>query len=228
MAFSLFLLLVPNLVLSADRYNVAFSNDLERVRVKLCFDGQPARWLGRNASAGSYTDGIFFKGAVLSVSQRNTSVRLPTLPDDACISWQVDLQQAVAQKNYRLALLMGQDLVTSTDLWFWRGPSERDLLVDVKLPASMSISTPWTSIEDSTERRLFQPDNTPASWGSKTAVGTFDVQSIKVPGARIRLAAIGPLTNTQTARIRQWINATVLSVTSVHGRLPQTQPQVLV
>ena len=41
---------------------------------------------------------------------------------------------ALKNRDYHLIMQTGEDLVMSTNLWFWKGPKIRDIVVDVNLP----------------------------------------------------------------------------------------------
>jgi predicted metalloprotease with PDZ domain len=96
------------------------------------------------------------------------------------------------------------------------------------MPEGMSFSTPWALLESTKNYTAYRPDKTPAIWESKIAVGRFELQTIDVPGAQIRLAALGDLTDDQNEKFRIWIKESVLAVASVFDSFPQSQPQVLV
>jgi len=213
---------------AADILSASFSDDLEEVSVELCFDGQAPDRLYRNSQAGDWSDGIFLADRRLRISGRHGEARLPTLPENACIHWQVDIHAALKKSNYRLVLQRGNDLVMSADLWFWKASRTRDLIVNVSVPEGMSFSTPWALVESTGQLTTYRPDRTPAIWESRVAIGRFKLQTINVPGAQIRLAALGDLTDDQNEKFRLWIKESVLAVASVSGSFPQSQPQVLV
>ncbi len=222
------ILLYPLFATAGDVFTATFSDNLDQVHARLCFDGQAPTHLYRHKDADRFSSGIYHSGTKLKITGNGSSLRLPGLADNACISWQTNLKAALKKKNYRLILQTGDDLVMSTALWFWKGPKNRDLVVDIVLPEDMSISTPWIAIDKSHGKTRYRPDRTPAIWDSRVAVGHFEVDTIKLPGAQVRLAAIGSLSNQQREKIRLWIEETVTTVSSVNGRFPQPQPQVLV
>jgi len=228
LATTCLLLLGAQQVLAADILSAEFSDDLDTVSVSLCFDGPAPEHLYTNPQAGDWSEGIYFADAKLGLSGFQGDVRLPTLPENACIRWQTDIRAALNKGDYRLALKRGADLVMSADLWFWKGPRQRDLIVRVMLPEGMSFSTPWSLIESTDSYTSYRPDKTPATWDSRVAIGRFTLQIIDVPGARIRLAAVGDLSAAQKEKFRQWIKESVLAVASVFGSFPQPHPQVLV
>ena len=215
--------------MSADVFTADFSNDLRQVQAKLCFDGQPPTRLYRNKQAGAFVGGIYHNGKKLKAAVNGSRLPLPTLPGDACIEWRTDFEAALGEKDRRLVLDRNGDLVMSADLWFWRGPQSRAIVVDIKLPDGVSVSTPWAVVKDAPAgKNRFRPDATPPGWSSRFAVGHFEVTAMDIPGAQIRLAVIGGLSAARKEKITVWIKETVTAVTTVHGRFPQPQPQVLV
>jgi len=221
------LLLFPLCSQAGDVMTASFPGDLKNVSVSLCFDGPAPNRLYRHELAGRYSTPLFHEGNQLGVSGNGASLRLPALPDNACLNWQTDFTTALNRKDYRLIIKRDEDLVMNTKLWFWKGPKHRDLVVDVVLPAGMSFSTPWKELTRSGSVIRFQPDRTSADWESQVAVGRFELDIIKVPGAEIRLAAPGSLSTAQKIKMRRWIEQTIEPVTAVYGYFPQPHPQVL-
>ena len=213
---------------AADILSARFSDDLAKVDAELCLDGRAPDRLYRNSQSDDWSDGIYLADRKLRTSGRHGEIHLPDLPEDACIHWQVDFRTALKTSNYRVVSERGNDLVMSADVWFWKASRSRDLIVNVKVPDGMSFSTPWALIERSGQLTTYRPDSTPAIWESRLAIGRFKLQTIDVPGAQIRLAALGDLTDQQNEKFRLWIKESVLAVASVFGSFPQSQPQVLV
>jgi predicted metalloprotease with PDZ domain len=222
------LLLYPIYATAGDVLTAEFPASLAYVDVSLCFDGRAPGHLYRHKAAGKYSAGIFHDGNRLNTSGNGYSERLPSLPENACINWRTDFIPALKEKDYRLILQRGKDLEMSANLWFWKGPRSRDLLVEIKLPEGMSFSTPWLEIGKTDDKNRYRPDKTSSNWDSRIAIGHFEINYIEVPGARIRLAAIGDLSASQREKIDMWIEETVTTVSSVNGHFPQPQPQVLV
>jgi len=218
----------PLLCEAEDVLTASFPDDLNEVQVKLCFDGPAPLRLYRHKKAGTVSSGPFYEGRQLKVSNDGSVLGLPALPENACINWQTDFEAALERGDYRLIMQTGEDFVMSTNLWFWKGPKNRDIVVDVNLPRGISISTPWEEVKKTASKTRFRPDTTSADWESRVALGQFDINVINVPGASIRLAMPGNLSASQKLKIRQWIEQTVDPVISVYGYFPQPQPQVLV
>ncbi len=230
------LILLPCCLQGDDRYRVQFDDRLHAVEVEACFDGPAPGRLYRSKQAARFTQWVRSESRDISRYSDGSRLTLADLPDDACISWRVNLKRASGQKDYRLAQRMDGSIVTDGSLWFWRDDERRPILVEVVLPHGLSISTPWKEYEAPHESRrgntrgnlLFRPDPTPASWSSRIAIGHFRVQRIPVAGTGLRLAAIGRLTTGQHETISAWIKEAADAVASVYGRFPRQDPQILV
>lgn len=222
------LLLLPIHSSAGDVLTASFQENLAGVQVSLCFGGRAPSRLYLHKQAGGHSSSLFHNGALLEVSRRGSMLELPALPDNACLNWQTDFTSALNERDYRLILQRGDDLVMNPRLWFWKGPKNRDLLVEARLPAGVSISTPWKEVNRAGSNIWFRPDKTSSDWESRIALGKFEVDIIRVPGAEIRLAAPGDLSASQRTQIRAWIEQAINTVTSVYGYFPQAQPQVLV
>jgi predicted metalloprotease with PDZ domain len=225
-------ILLPCCLQGDDHYRVQFDDRLHAVEVEACFDGPVPGRLYRNKHAAKFTEWIRSGSRDIGRYSHGSKLTLPDLPDDACVSWRVNLKQATEQKDYRLALSLDDSIITDGNLWFWRDGERRPILVEVVLPHGVSISTPWKEQETHAgnrgENTVFRPDPTPASWSSRIAVGDFRIQRIPVAGTELRLATIGGLNARQHETISAWIKETADAVASVYSRFPRQAPQILV
>jgi len=225
-----------------DRYHVTFAESLDQVTVNACFDGSPPSQLFRGDKAGQHVLWIrSAQGDDLDIKSRYGTLRLPDLPDNACIGWRVDLKSAVSAGDYRLAYRSGNSLLTNADLWFWRDGDKRPITVVADLPPGMNISTPWTQLTaDSVVPAKFRPDSTPASWSARIAIGKFPIQTLgpanesgvvtgdEANGPTVAMAAIGDLSPRQRQKFTTWMQQTASSLGSVYGRFPRDRVQVLI
>lgn len=211
-----------------DHYRVQFDARLDAVTVEACFEGPSPKRLYRNSRSHRHTNWIRFNGEGIRARSRSTRLDLPELPDDACISWQVDLADALAERDYRMALRLGDSIVTDGNLWFWRDGTKRPLSVEVSVPEGFSISVPWKGLSGPGDKLLFRPDPTPVWWSSRIAVGRFPLQRIAIGGTELRIAAIGDLDGGQRRELASWIGQNADSVSAVYGQFPRRQPQILI
>jgi len=228
---SLFLLLpffYSGTACTDDVFTADFADDLSHVRASLCFDGPPPGRLYRNKNAAAFSSDIYHLGKPLGVSKSGSSIRLPNLPDDACINWQTDLDAALENRSRRIIFKRGQDLLMSADLWFWKGSRHRALQVEVLLPDGVSFATPWPVVETGSGDRYYRPDKTQAGWSSTIAIGYFEIETISVAGSQINMAVVGQVTDQQNRKFRNWIGETASAVGTVVDGFPQPQAQVLI
>lgn len=215
-------------VYAADVLTAEFPRDLSNVQVSLCFDGEASERIYRSSQARKWSNGIYFNQQQLQTREDDGTVRLPALPDNSCVSWQVDLNAALRYSDRRAMTKVDGALIMNADVWFWRGSRGRDLIVQLKLPDGFSFSTPWKEIGREGSLTLYQPDDTPPRWETKLAIGEFNIQTIGIPGAQLRMATPGNITVAEEQKFATWIRESALSVSQVISQFPQSQPQVLV
>ena len=179
---------------AADVLTAEFPQDLSSVRVSLCFDGEASDRIYRSSQARQWSNGIYFNQQQLQTREDDGSVRLPALPENSCLKWQVDLNSALRHSDRRAMTQLDGALIMNADVWFWRGTRGRDLVVQLKLPEGFAFSTPWKEIGQKDNFTLYQPDDTPPRWESKLAIGEFNIQPIDIPGAQLRMATPGNIT----------------------------------
>lgn len=211
-----------------DRYQVDFSEDLSTVTVEACFDGRAPSRLYRDSQARAFTRWIRHDGEPLRTRRRYGGFSLPSLPEDSCIQWQINLAALVRGSDDRKAYNLNGDLLMDLDLWYWNAGRSRSTLVTVNLPENHDISVPWQKISSDGQQQQFRPDRTPASWGSRMAIGRFKVREVDVAGSTLRVAAIGNLSQQRENKLVTWMKETGESVTTVYGKFPQPSPQLLV
>ena len=210
-----------------DRYHVKFETDLGSVAVQACFEGKPPQSLYRHGESWRFTKYVRGMERLSSRAVRPGHLNLSGLSDNSCVEWKVDLNEALAQNNYRLALKLDSTFLSDADLWFWRDGERRRIRVEVELPSGMSISTPWKK-QTGRQEHVFRPQPTPASWSSRIAVGQFTLQNIDVTGAQLRLAVIGKVSDSQRRVFGRWMQETAECVALVEGSFPQPLAQILV
>lgn len=211
-----------------DHYLVRFDEDLAMVAVEACFDGSPPVRLYHHSEASRFVQSLSTPAGKLRLQRNSTSTRLPELKPDSCISWQLDLDQATAEPDSRLAMRIGEAIVSDGDLWFWRGSGARSVQIEVELPAGMRISVPWRQIGQSDGGTVFQAADTPASWTSRIAVGHFTRQTLNAGNAEIRVAILATAGAPEQEKLTRWIKQAVVAVAGVYGRFPLSSLQVLI
>ncbi len=211
-----------------DKYTVRFDHKLETVEVQACFEGKLPKRLYHNEKAVQFSGPVATPYGEFRLRQGSGSTPLPPIEPGSCLNWEVDLGRATDKEDFRLAMRVGDDLITDADLWFWRGSGDRKLQVEVGLPEGMNISVPWPEIGHREDLVVFEPEITPATWASRIAVGRFSLQTLQVADTQVRLAVTGSLAGAQQEKLQQWIHQAATAVGSIYGQFPQTSPQVLI
>lgn len=214
-------------VQAEDRYQVKFEPDLGSVIVEACFDGTPPPSLYRHGESWRFTEYVRGLDGLSSRAARPGHLNLSGLSVDSCMEWKVDLNEALAENNHRLALKLNGAILSDADLWFWRDRERRPIRVELELPPGMSVSTPWKE-QTGKEGMVFRPERTPASWSSRIAVGELNIQNVAVKGTHLRLAVVGQVSDSQLSVFGQWMQETAECVASVEGTFPQPMAQILV
>ena len=226
--FAFFILALPLLAYSDDRYTVHFDDSLETVTVEACFEGSAPATLYRNSQSEKFTAWVRTAGKIPDQDLNSGRLVLPQLPDNACVAWQVQLSKALAADDYRLALKLGPDVVFSGDLWFWRDGEGRSVTVEMQLPDGMSVSTPWKQLPGPPGTWMFRPDPTPWNWTSRIAIGKFEVWPILVGGTELRIAIPGNVGKQRQMKLRAWMQESAEAVSGVFGHFPRSSPQILI
>lgn len=220
-------MMIPACARAEDHYHVRFAEGLQSVTVQACFEGKAPARLYRYHNAKRYTRWVRWAGGTISSRDNSSRLKLPALPDNACIDWEVDLAEALDEGDYRLAMQRGDALLSNGALWFWRDNERRAIQVEVEMPAGWSFSAPWKSLSSEGSRQVYRVEATPASWTFRIAVGKFPLHTVAVQGGQLRLAMLGPLDPEQLVRFTEWIRTSANSVASVFGDFPRDEPQVL-
>jgi hypothetical protein len=227
MLLSGILLLAAMPASAQDVYRVQFDDDLSTVQVDACFDGKAPSSLRINPETSRYIRYARHGNRDLKPNLSRGRSYLPRLPEDACIEYAVDLKSALAGENFRLALDLGNQIVTETSLWFWAPRQRRQLIVEVTLPDGMNISTPWKPTGTSGNTYSFVAGLTPSSWTSRVAVGALSTMEKHIAGATFRVAVVGNFSKHQIDMCMTWLEESARSVSTVSGGFPQDNVQIL-
>lgn len=208
-----------------DHYTARFSEDLRLVEAQLCFDGPAPNRLYRHSGAAGYASPLSHQGEVIT-ARGDERLRLPPLPDDACLEWTFDLGKATDAGGYRSAFRVDDSVLSLTNLWFWKGPWQRPLIAQIELPEGFSFSSPWP--RDAENPAWYRPVRTPAGWYTRSAVGRLHTATIPLPGGAVELAILGDLDSSEVTKLTSWIKTTLDAVVPVFGYFPREHVQVVV
>ncbi len=215
-------------------YRVVTDERLEHLDVRACFEESvPRRLTARDERAPDLLRAARFETGQDSVElqPQGSSIALPRSGTPACVQYRVDLS-AIGGRQWRSAGWRARDaIVLDPELWLWSPDGAREgarWLLDFELPPGHDVSGPWTRIGGSQGRVTYEVRERMLGWDARMAIGRFSVESIELPGGRLRYALLPGEPGPDAAAIRRWVTAGARALVSTYGRLPVPDAQLLV
>lgn len=220
---------------SLHRYTITVDAAIREVDVRACFDGAPPRYLvaeSLDASAALLEARI--EGMRKRLEPNGAELDLRGVPDDGCVNYRASLmvQGGRHQRSSGAARRVGPDVVTDVGTWLWR-PSllaqDEEVELRFELPEGMSVSAPWKPQRDAHGRvQAYRLGHAPYDWPAAVAFGTFQQHEIAVGDARLRVAVLHGAPKVEWESIRQWLTRSAEAVSTLYGRLPVDEVQMIV
>ncbi len=211
-------------------YKVTVTPTLDRLDAEVCFGSwTPERLVSRLDESRHYLIDPTPSRGTLRVEKRRGQIRLYGAEAGDCISYGVDLADAVSDQAERMIMQTDDAVVMSSGVWLWRPrrlPDGVELIIEFDLPTDMRASVPWDPVEG--ERAVFRLARTPIEWRDLTAIGRLDLRDLDVGGASLRLAVLDAGARNDADDMDTWISEAAGAVSRLYGRFPLQQPQVLV
>jgi len=168
---------------------------------------------------------------VVALKPRGSSLVLPHSDVPACVRYHVDLP-TTGKRTWRADSWRTQGaIVLDPSLWFWYPDGThraQHWRIEFKLPPGYDVSAPWHRLGRHRNTVLYEwRDRRPES-DARMAIGRFRVESIKLPGGRLRYALLPARPAPDSAALRRWITSGARALLSAYGHLPVPDVQVLV
>lgn len=216
------------------RYTIRVDEELNTLHVEACFDGVPPRMLQTSSSeARRYLSEFRVVASGNRLYPDGRYVRLGRLDENACVRYRVDA--GAAAERYKdemgLATRVGDDLLVSPQLWFWRPRSmdaDTDIELVFELPKDINVSLPWHTVERDGSRVICHVGHTPYSWSAAVAFGDFDVKEISVDNMTLRVVMLDTDRTPDRDKMLRWLQAALENVKGAYGKLPSQSPQVVI
>lgn len=223
--------------LRVHRYEVAVDPALTQLNIDACFDGSvPAVLSAGSKNATHYLSDLQIIGnAEGEVRQEQSEVFTSSLPESACLRYRVLMQEPDTDERrhgYTSSFRrIGNDITAPVSLWLWRPEKladDTDIEITFRLPTGLSVSTPWQLVWRDSNTATYRVGHAPMRWSALAAFGSFDVQNLSVPGGRVRLAVLDAEPVADVEATRKWLRHAAGAVSSVSGRFPVPDAQMLV
>ncbi len=216
------------------RYEFTVSPELDTLEATVCIHGwAPSRLVSRLDEAGDYLGNVRPGKGNLRARATSRQIRLSNVSPGDCLHYTVDLAAAVAAQveTARIILHQEDNVLMSSGMWLWRParlPADADVVLRFDLPDGMQVSVPWQRVTGESSAPTFRLDHTPIEWRDLTAFGYFESRDVEVGGATLRMAVLDAAKPASTADMDRWIREAASAVSSLYGRFPLQQPQILV
>ena len=220
---------------AAAHYSVTTGEDLEYLDVRACFEvSMPRRLVARHELAADLLRDLRLESGDDSIrlQPRGSSVTLPRARTPSCVRYRVDLS-AVGGRGLRSGGTWRTEhlIVLDPALWLWYPElpaQEGGWRLDFRLPPGYDVSAPWQRIGQREYTVSYQLRERMAGWNARMAIGRFSVESIELPGGRLRYALLPGEPAPDAALVQRWISAGARALLSAYGRLPVPDVQLLV
>lgn len=216
------------------KYLVSVDEDLASLRVHACFAGQvPERLVAESLDASLALDHARREGATKTIEPNGTELRLPTLPDGACIDYRVNLTEFAGRHQHggNPTRRVGNDLITDIGLWFWRPETlsdDEDIEVTFALPTGIAVSAPWQRVVEDAAGSVYRVGHSAYEWPGTVAFGHFTERAVAVPGGQLLVAVLDGRPKVDEPQILNWLQGAAAAVARLYGRFPVASLQVVV
>lgn len=221
----------PREVASTWHYDVAATEQLDRLDVTLCFsDKLPRTLVADESGAASY---IRNPRAVTGDRPLTLDHEEETLDTTGatgkCLSYSVDLARMAEEVEERHMVRVAGVVATTPRLWLWR-PSrlirEAEVTLALKLPTGVQASVPWPVDRTPGRHRL---PYTAFTWASQVVLGKFDALHFTAAGSEFDVAVMKLPREISDAGIQRWLATAATTVASLYGgQFPVPHMQVIV
>ncbi len=208
-------------------YTFTVPESLAHIHARVCFEGPAPSELICGVRWGREYLRAARSGSGQALPVREQRVQLDGVGRDACIEYEVALQDVADTYGALYAERRGDALMSNLALWLWRPPawrSTREVTAAFELPEGMAVSVPWAQRADG----RYRLDETAFAYLAYAMFGRFDVERIRVPGAEVEVARLDGLSPELGASVRPWIETAARMVAQPLGRFPRERAQVIV
>ena len=214
-------------------YTIVVDSELTELRVTACFPGKlPSALSASDQRAASFLQPTRIGPRTeIDPIARESRISPKSWEPDGCTAYRVDLRAAALATRAHRYRRRSSAVLLPAGTWLWL-PTEQSrfdaIELRFELPTGMAISAPWELVQRSQNRTVYRIGQTPNEWSVLVAIGRFQLESIEVPGAMLRLAVLDGRPPADMDNVRAWIRHGALSVTKLYGRFPIPSPQVMV
>jgi hypothetical protein len=228
----LWLLWPASVLCGALQYTVTTDARLDELTVRACFEGDmPRRLIARAKRAPELLREVRLEssGEVIALTNHGTSLTLPISEAPACVHYRVDINGPGVPHRHSGHWRTREAVVFDPALWLWL-PDKKNVeaRLDFVLPPGFDVSAPWPRLGRSGDTVSYTYRERLPGWEARLAIGRFAVESLELPGGRIRYALLPGEPAADAEAVRRWVTGGARALASAYGRLPVPDVQLLV
>ncbi|MFK7887680.1 MAG: hypothetical protein AB8G16_12550, partial [Gammaproteobacteria bacterium] len=211
---------------AASDYVVHVSDDLRTFAVRACFKRAPDALRAGDNSAAPYLLEAKWDGDPTQLVARRDVLKLGPARRPGCLNYRVDTGAAADNKALRRSGFAGRDLIVTPEIWLWR--PNRAFTLRFVLPKGISASVPWPRVANSDAPWHYKINTAPRTWAAQAAFGRLQHHTVALNGGSIDIAIADVANVAQPADVLSWLRTTANAMTTVYGRFPLRNTQVLI
>lgn len=216
-------------------YRVTTDERLEHLDVRACFEGPvPRRLIARDERAANLLRAarLEMQDDSVELKPQGPTLTLPDTGAPACVRYRVDLS-AIGKRQWRSGSWRSRDaIVLDPELWLWfpdgRREEQQRWRLAFELPPGYDVSAPWSRIGRNRGGVEYEMRERMSGWDARMAIGRFSVESIELPGGRLRYALLPGEPAADAVAMRRWVTRSARALVTAYGRLPVPDAQLLV
>jgi hypothetical protein len=218
---------------------------LDRMDAEACFHGRVPERLEiqtaalREALIVSARAPAQRPGGPASDSSIESKLDLTGMQPGGCVRYSVDLARVTAPdpnafKRQLSAYRHGDHLVLSPDYYLLRPAGALDdveITADFALPPGVQVLVPWPRADTQVGAHTGGPYRVPATtftWRIHGALGRFDIHTLHVGGAELRVAVLGTGWQLERQALLDWMARAAAAVADLYQGFPVLRAQALI
>lgn len=216
-------------------YEVAVDAPLERMDVRVCFEGRPPASLVPGAAAAADHVREARGPGDAPLPREGRGFALGSLGDDACLDYTVDLAGLERSEGTdRMVSRTGRSLLLRPGAWLWRPdvrPAGASATVRFSLPEGMQASVPWPPLADDGDRSgtTHVLDATAFDWLAFVVIGHVTIDRFERASTSVELVTLDAPLACSAECLRRWVEDGVDTVALLYdGRFPRERLQLVV
>lgn len=213
-------------------YEIRVDEQLERMQLGLCIEGQ----LPRRLTAGREAIGFVIDARVRGgpeLKREDRSLAITTLGEHGCVDIEIDLERASAagRDSFSVGGRYSAALMLAPDRWLWYPaliPDRLEAQARFELPDGLAATVPWPRIDDDDPADWRRLDPTSFGWNAWIAIGHHQRLEFEAAECEFEVAILDGDRRATDAGIEAWLRTAAETVAQLYGRFPRDRVSIVV